>query len=229
MQTTKVILGLFSLIWLLEGCISEPSDAVDQDKIYVTYELYYDKNRDKTFARATFQFSNALGTKLQLSGASEIRFNNDLLTYNSVLVYYEREYAGLLNTGTFKWKDSNGKDYTNAISGIKPIAFPNPIPTFKKGNSTEVFWVGDALEANESAVISMNSAAIGDLQIATRNDVAATSVIVNANQIQNLPTGQNITAIFRRYKDVSVSQKTSAGAKMFTHYQAANATVQIAP
>jgi hypothetical protein len=229
MQTTKIILWMLSLIWLLPGCVSEPSDAVNQDKIYITYELYYDKNRDKSFARATFQFSNALGTKLQLSGASEIRFNNDLLTYNSVIAYYEREYAGLLTSGTFKWKDSNGKEYVNNISGIKAIAFPNPMPTFKKGNSTEVFWVGDALEANERAVISMNSAAVGDLQIAQRNDVAATSVIVNANQIQNLPTGQNITAIFRRYKDIPVSQKTSAGSVMFTHYQATNVTVQITP
>ncbi|MCU0446440.1 MAG: hypothetical protein MUE85_16155 [Microscillaceae bacterium] len=229
MEKLAKILLLLCSIWFLQGCVSEPSESVDQDKIYATYELYYDKNRDKTFARATFQFSNALGTKLQLSGASEIRFNNDLLTYNSVLAYYEREYAGFLTTGTFKWKDTNGKEYTNTISGIKPVAFPNAMPTFKKGNSTEVFWVGDALISGESAAISMNSPAIGDLQIALRTDVAATSVIVNANQIQNLPTGQNITAILRRYKDVTVAQKTGAGAKMFTHYQAANVTVQINP
>jgi hypothetical protein len=229
MLNIKVILFLLGLIWLLPACISEPSSAVDQDKIHALYELHYDKNQDKTYARATFRFSNGLGTKLQLSAPSEIRFNNQVLTFNSVLAYYEREFAGFVTSGTFKWVDANGKEFVNNISGIKTIAFPAVMPTFKKGNSTEVFWLGDALIADERAVISMNSTAIGDLQIADRTGLGATSVIVSANQIQNLPTGQNITAVLRRYKDVPVTQKTSAGAGMFTHYQATNVIVQVNP
>lgn len=229
MKHLKNALFLFVAVWFLQSCVSEPSDSVDQDKIYVTYELYYDKNTDKTYARATFQFSNALGTKLQLASPSEIRFNNDLLTYNALIAYYEREYAGFVTSGTFKWTDTKGKVYTNPVSGIKAVALPTSMPSIKKGNSTELFWVGDALQTDESMAVSMNSAAAGDLQIFTRNNVGATSVILDANKIQNLPTGQNITTIIRRYKDVAVTQKTSAGAKMFTHYQGANVTVQIQP
>lgn len=225
----RFALFTFFTVWFLQGCVTEPSDSVDQDKIYVTYELYYDKNADKTYARATFQFSNALGTKLQLASPSEIRFNNDLLAYNSVIAYYERDYAGLVSTGTFKWTDSKGKVYTNTVSGIKAVALPAQMPTVKKGNSTELFWVGDALETDENMAVSMNSAAAGDLQIFTRNSVGSASIILDANKIQNLPTGQNITTIIRRYKDIAVAQKTSAGAKMFTHYQGANVTIQVQP
>ncbi len=213
----------------LQSCVTEPSTAVDQDKIFVTYELYYDKNADKTYARATFQFSNALGTKLQLASPSEVRFNNDVLTYNAVIAYYEREYAGLVTSGTFKWTDAKNKVYTNPVAGIKATALPAPMPLVKKGNSTELFWVGDALDADEKVWVSMNSAAVGDLQVFERKAVAATSVILDANKIQNLPTGQNITTIIRRYKDIPVTQKTSAGAVMITHYQGANVTIQVQP
>jgi hypothetical protein len=229
MKHLKNALFLFVAVWFLQSCVSEPSDSVNQDKIYVTYELYYDKNTDKTYARATFQFSNALGTKLQLASPSEIRFNNDLLTYNPVIAYYEREYAGFVTSGTFKWTDTKGKVYTNPVSGIQAVALPTQMPTIKKGNSTELFWVGNALEADENMAVSMNSAAAGDLQIFTRNDIGATSVILDANKIQNLSAGQNVTTIIRRYKDVAVAQKTSAGAKMFTHYQGANVVIQVQP
>lgn len=229
MKKIAFLLVAFVATLFFQGCTSEPSSAVDQDKIYITYELYYDKNQDKTYARATFQFSNALGTKLQLATPSEIRFNNDLLTYNSVLAYYEREYAGFVTSGTFKWTDTKNKVLTNPIAGIKAVALPTPMPTVKKGSSTELFWAGDALEADENMALSMNSAAAGDLQIFTRNNIAATSVILDANKINNLPTGQNITTIIRRYKDIAVAQKTSAGAKMFTHYQGANVTIQVQP
>jgi hypothetical protein len=217
------------LLMGLSGCESELSDTVDQDKIYILYELFYNKNEDKTYARATFQFSNALGTKLQLAGTSEIRFNNDLLTFQPVLAYYEKEYAGQIGSGTFVWRDTNNKTYTNTISGMKSVLLPSPIPVISKTNSTSIVWVGDALGSGERMVVSLNSSLATDLQIFQTNNIGATSVILASNQLQVLPTNQDVTAIIRRYNDVAVTQKTSAGANMFTHYQGTDVLVRINP
>ncbi len=211
------------------GCESELSDTVDQDQIYILYELFYNKNEDKTYARATFQFANALGTKLQLAGASEIRFNNDLLTFQPTLAYYEKEYAGQIGTGTFAWRDTNNKTLTNTISGMKSASLPSPMPSISKTSSTSIPWVGDALANGERMVVSLNSSLATDLQIFQTNNVGATSVILSANQVQVLPTNQDVTAIIRRYNDVTVTQKTQAGAGMFTHYQGADIVIRIDP
>jgi hypothetical protein len=211
------------------GCESELSDTVDQDKIYILYELFYNKNQDKTYARATFQFSNALGTKLQLAGSSEIRFNNDLLTFQPVLAYYEKEYAGQIGSGTFVWRDTNNKTFTNAISGMKAASLPSPMPSLSKTNSASIVWVGDVLGSGERMVVSLNSSLGTDLQIFQTNNIGANSVILATNQLQVLPTNQDVTTIIRRYNDVAPTQKTSAGANMFTHYQGADILIRINP
>ena len=105
---------------LASGCFREPSDSVNQDKIYTDYELFYNANEDKTYARATFKFSNLTGTKLELSDPSEVTFEGDLRSFKPALAYYEKTLPGLVSSGTFEWKD---------------IAFPAGLDTLMRGAS----------------------------------------------------------------------------------------------
>src|ERR1035437_9608774 len=100
------------------------NNTVDQDKIWAYYEVYYDKNQDKTFARTTFKFGNALGANLQLSAPATITFNGDVLTFQEALGYYEKQYASFISGGTFNYTDKNSITYSNSISNIRPITFP---------------------------------------------------------------------------------------------------------
>ena len=92
---------LLAFVLILSACAREESVNVNQDSIFVEYRLVYDGNQDKTFARATFRFGGATGTLLELSDPATITFDGEVLTWNPLLAYYEKEYAGVVNGGLF--------------------------------------------------------------------------------------------------------------------------------
>ena len=203
---TVIVAGYISLF---TACKSEPSSDVNQDKIYTEYELYYDGNADKTYARASFKFSNIAGTLLELEAPSEVTFNGDVLTFNSTLAYYEKEYAGLISSGTFIWTDFNGTSYTNAIS-MDTITFPAVIDSINKDSSFELSWIGDSLSANENVILTMTDASLS-VQIFYQNDVNSQSIILAANQLQYLLDGSATMNFDRRYLPGLTSQNTAGG------------------
>ncbi|MDD3875109.1 MAG: hypothetical protein PHT69_00650 [Bacteroidales bacterium] len=216
-----VILG----IMLLNACAREESSDVNQDKIHTAYELFYNANEDKTYARATFKFSNALGTNLKLTSPSEVTFNGDVLTFKDALAYYEKEYAGPISTGTFKWVDTDGNEFENTIS-LKSINYPTPLDTISRSAAYELFWVGDSLIDNEKVVLTVNGVLEGDAQIFTQDNVNAKSIILALNQLQALGQG-NGTLWMDRYFTPALSEKTSAGGLITGRYRPINKSVYL--
>lgn len=201
-----IVAGFISLF---TACKSEPSSDVNQDKIYTEYTLYYDGNADKTYARASFKFSNIAGTLLQLDNPSEVTFNGDVLTFNSTLAYYEKEYSGLISSGTFVWTDLNGTSYTNSIT-MKPIAFPAVIDSINKDSSYELPWVGDSLSTDESVTLTMVDASLSP-QVFYQNDINSQSIILAANQLALLLDGSATLNYDRYYKPALAQQNTAGG------------------
>ncbi len=216
---------LLFLVFLFNSCVREESIDVNQDKIHTAYELFYNANEDKTYARATFKFSNALGTNLQLTSPSEVRFNGDVLTFKNALAYYEKEYAGLVDTGTFKWTDTDGQIYENTIT-FKNINYPANLDTIARDAAYELFWVGDSLSANEKVILTVNGVLEGDAQIFTQSNLNAKSIILALNQLQQLGQGQGTLWMDRLFEPVLV-QKTSAGGTIMGHYRPINKTVYL--
>jgi len=224
LQNIVISSSLF-LVLLISSCAREESIDVNQDKIHTAYELFYNANEDKTYARATFKFSNALGTNLQLTSPSEVRFNGDILTFKTALAYYEKEYAGKIDSGTFKWKDTNGAEFENTIT-FKDINYPANLDTIARNAAYELFWVGDSLGANEKVILTVNGVLEGDAQIFTQDNVNATSIILGLNQLQILGQGQGTLWMDRLYEPTLV-QKTSAGGTITGHYRPINKSVYL--
>lgn len=208
-----VIAGFISLY---TACKSEPSSDVNQDKIYTEYTLYYDGNADKTYARASFKFSNIAGTLLQLDAPSEVTFNGDVLTFNSTLAYYEKEYAGLKSSGTFVWTDLNSTSYTNAIS-MKTIEFPAVIDSINRDSSFELAWVGDSLSTDESVTLTVIDASLST-QIFYQNDINSQSIILGANQL-GLLLDSSATLNYDRYYKPDLTQQNTAGGLITGRYR----------
>jgi len=223
--TNQLVPASLLLLMLLSACARENSIDVNQDKIYASYELFYDANQDKTFARATFKFSNALGTNLELTSPSEVRFNGDLLTFKTGLAYYEKEYAHLVSSGTFIWKDANSAAFQNSIS-YKNINYPAVLDTIHRNAAYELFWQGDSLTANESVVLTVNGVLEGDLQVFTQDNINSKSIILAQNQLQILGQG-NGTLWMDRYYTPAITQKTSAGGSISGRYRPINKTVYL--
>jgi len=230
----KKIVSLFFLLVIIAGiathltsCKSEPSSDVNQDKIYTEYELYYDANQDKTYARAWFKFSNITGTLLELASPSEVTFNGDVLTFNSTLAYYEKEYAGKISSGTFVWTDTQGITKTNSIS-MTTIDYPAVMPdTIPQDNSYALFWVGDSLSANHHVILTV-TAQINEstLQIFYQDDLNSKSIILAKNKLQLLPVGGIHLYMDRTYSP-ALTQQTTAGGTIKGRYRPDNKLIQL--
>lgn len=212
--------------FMFNSCKKENSDTVDQDKIWTYYEVYYDKNQDKTYARATFKFSNALGTNLQLSAPATVSFNGDVLIFQSALAYYEKQYAGFISGGTFSYTDKDNNTFSNSISGIRTIAFP-PIDTIHTANSYTLTWVGDSLTASESVSLWLDGINQNNSEFFYQNNITSHSIICAANQLQNLGNG-NGTGWMERVYAPAIQHATSAGGEIKGKYKALNFSTKIA-
>ncbi len=223
---TKNLLILFSLALLgLSSCIREDSDAVDQDRIFTEYELFYDANSDKTFARATFKFSNIFGTKLELVSPSTVTFNGEILTFNAVLAYYEKEYAGLVDNGTFQWTDTQGNTFTNSIN-FTSIDYPDGITSISRDESFELNWEGSALMEKENVTLVINGENELDAQTFFTNDIDAQSIILDKSKLERLGAGEG-TVFMDRRKQPDLVEKTNAGGIIIGRYRPENLSVMI--
>ncbi|MCU0354122.1 MAG: hypothetical protein MUD08_10360 [Cytophagales bacterium] len=210
---------LLQTVFLFTSCVVEPSESVDQDRIFTAYELFYDKNENKTYAKATFRFGNVAGTLLQLGGTSEVKFNNDVLDYQS-LGFYEKVYPGLVTSGTFTFKDAKGTVYTNVAPAMRAIDFPNTNLSVPRNASFTLNFAGDPLAAGENVGVLIGTELF--LQI----NANTSSVNLSSNQLAKLNPGP-YTAVMDRYRIADISQKASAGGVMTVKYRTGNKSIQI--
>lgn len=229
MKNLTNILLIFALLlpaFMFHSCKKENSDTVDQDKIWAYYEVYYDKNQDKTYARATFKFSNALGTNLQLSAPAAVSFNGETLIFQDALAYYEKQYAGFVSGGTFSYTDKDNHTFVNSISGIRAIDFP-AIDTIHTANSYTLNWVGDSLSANESVSLWLDGINQNNIEFFFQSNINSQSMILAANQLQRLGNG-NGTGWMERVYAPAIQSVTSAGGEIKGKYKAQNLSTIIA-
>jgi hypothetical protein len=226
-QITRFSFALLLCLVIFNSCKKEDSQDVNQDKIYAEYELYYDKASDKTYASAIFKFSNVWGTNLQLTSPSEVKFNNDVIPYDPVFAYYRKEYAGLVTSGTFYFKDTDGTTYTNPVSNADVISFP-AVDTIHNAGSYTFNWVGDSVLSNHWIELYMDGTAQNNAELFIQYTLNSKNFVLAANRLQNLGTGNAISSL-TRVRETVAPAVTSAGGKIRGKYHAQNKTIYITP
>ncbi len=210
------------------SCEKESSEDVNQDKIYTDYELFYNKNTDKTVAVAKFKFGGPTGTILELSNGATVSFNGDNLTYNGWYAGHVKEYAGLLTSGTFSYTDVDGNTFTNATPSMDTIAFEVGFDTIVKSQANTLTWQGKSLAANEAVGVFVGSWTWGQDALFYQAQVGATNIVMGITQLANLAEGSS-TVYMDRTKDVTLSQGTSEGGRIRSKYRGTNVQVQVVP
>jgi hypothetical protein len=219
MAKNIIFLVLAAYLLTIASCKTETSDSVKQDKIWAEYQLIYDNNTKITYARAVFKFSNAFGTLLELKSPAEVKCDNDVLSFNPTLGYYEKQYTGFKSTGIFRYTDLDNNVFQNSLTIIDTIGFPSGIDTIKKSQAFEIKWVGTALKANETITVWINSNVEGDSRLLSTNMIGSTSIIFPANQLNMLGIGPyGMLAMERLYRP-AISQATSAGGLITIKYK----------
>lgn len=227
----KIILSLgllLSLSLTLVSCHKENSDDVNQDKIYTVYEVFYNKNTDKTVVVARFKFGNITGTNLELSNGAYVLFGSDTLYYSAIYTGHAKEYAGEITTGTFTYKDTDNNVYVNSVPAYQPIAFDPSFTTITKSQANTLTWVGNALGPNENVGVFVGSWTWGQDALFFQDLDGATDIVMGVNQLSNLATGTS-TVYMDRTTEVNVSQGTGNGGIIRHKYRAMNQSVNVVP
>lgn len=222
---------IFALILgtTLASCNKESSDDVNQDKIYTEYEMFYNKNTDKTVVVARFKFGDVTGTNLELTNGAYVLYGSDTLYYNVWYTGHAKEYAGQLTSGTFTYEDTEGNTFTNSISAGQSIAFDPSFTTITKSVANTLTWVGSSLAANEAVGVFVGTSWTWGQDALFYQDVdGATDIVMGVNQMSGLATGA-ATVFMDRTKTVDVSQGTSKGGKITYRYRALNQAVTVNP
>ena len=199
-------IALLGVALTLPACqMAEQSVNVNQSRIWTDYELHYDANTDLTTAKASFRFGSALGTPLDLTSPSEVRFNGELLARQVQLgtgfVSYERTFAGELTSGTFRFEDTEGEVYSNTVS-LRPIAFPASVGPIDNDGSYAFDWVGSSLASGEEVDVTLWRLTTGSASLALfpqRQD-GARGVVMDATQLRNVSPGDVALKMERRWR-----------------------------
>ncbi|MDX2283733.1 MAG: hypothetical protein NW241_06200 [Bacteroidia bacterium] len=219
---------LAALIPALASCKIEGSDSVVQDKIWTRYVLEYNADDDATYARAQFRFSNPTGTLLQLTAPAEVTFNGDAMTFNAVLGYYEKKYAGMVASGTFRYEDLDGGVFENALTVADAIAFPASLDSISQAAAFDLAWTGNAIGGDDLVTVSIDGENQGDLQIFLTDTPNAASIVLNKDKLQRLGTGPAKIFMNREYRP-EIGQAPGAGGELIGRHVAEFKDIVIVP
>lgn len=208
------------LVVLLSSCTRESSDSVDQDKIWVKYELEYDANEDITKAKAEFRFGGAFGTKLELSSPATIKFNGSAIPFNSTFAFYEKEIPGQVTEGTFVYQDVDGNTFTNDTPVMRSVAFPAGEITVVGGSDYVMPFVGTAINGGDIVTLVLND------KIFATSQSGATSITLGGVQTAEITAGPYIGYMHRTVSAIP-AMATSEGGLIWVTHRAANKAITV--
>ncbi|MDD2634142.1 MAG: hypothetical protein PHW82_01430 [Bacteroidales bacterium] len=224
----KIILISIVFIAALIGfssCERENSSDVNQDRIYVVYEMIYHQSQEITYARASFFFGSVTGTKLELSDPSKVLCNDQQLGFKSALAYYEKEFVGYVDTAGFKFTDADGNEFINNVY-IKAIGISESPDTIVKGSSFSLEFTGEPLAQGEGVYALIDGLLENDNISVYQNTSGASSIIIPANQTSKLSVGTNTIFLMRR-NETPAQEKSEAGATCTGIYQTQEINIEV--
>jgi len=217
-------LGMFTFF----SCDKEDSVDVNQNKIYCDYELFYNKNEDKTHAIARFRFGGPTGTLLELTDSTDasVSYNGDVLPYNTWYGGHHKEYAGQLVGGAFVYTNTSGDVYTNAVPVGDTIGFPVGFDTINKSVAQTLAWEGSVLAENQHVGVFIGSWTWGEDAAFVQAGTGASDIVFGVTQMADLALGTS-TVYMDRSTAVDISEGTTEGGRIRYRYRANNATVHV--
>ena len=214
----RVGLFLAILTIVVSSCKKEVSKNVDQDKIWTYYELFYSESENKTYATATFRFSNESGTKLLLTDPSTITVDGTDMEWIESSAYYRNEFIGLKSTASFNWVDLDGNWFTNEIE-LRDISFQSPLDSLHFNDSiTSFMWAGLPLDSNESVSLTIDGTGATDTRIFSVDTLGATTITFDSLALSQIDSGMISLTLDMRYSP-KLTEQTSRGGLIIGRYR----------
>lgn len=211
------------------GCASSEiadSKDVNQKKIHQSYSVTYDAAGDDSYAVwAQYRFGGNKGTTLKLSEPSTVTINGETMEENQSDFYgcsYEAKIKGT-NKFSFKFIDTEKTEYVNTITVLS--AEPKEVKVINADRETNIYWIGNKLEKNETVTVIIEDNAGARAEAST--DIVGTDyVVVKPEDLQFLVNGDG-QIYFQRIKSLSTQQAADEGGSIWCEYNSEKIPVRI--
>lgn len=184
----SLIIGII-LIGMVGGCKDKEPEG-ENKYVWAYSKLVYDANSDQTYARTTFRYGGMNGAFIQLVPGASITFNGSPLNWVNSTSSYQKQYDGLIESGTFAYTDGDGNVYSNTISVPSSIGFPADMDSLSVSEDYELNWTGSDLQANERVELTLSAKNTnGEVQEFVAEGDGEFGLFLTAEKLDNLGTG----------------------------------------
>lgn len=183
-----MIIGVV-LIGLITSCKNEEPEG-ENFNVWAYQKLVYNAESDQTYARATFRYNGMNGSLFQLVSEASITFNGTSLDWINSTSRYEKQFDGLVESGTFAYTDGEGNVYSNTINVPSSIDFEPGLDSLSLDEDYEFNWTGEALEAGERVELTLSAENTnGEEQLFTAEGEGEFGIFIPASHLDNLGIG----------------------------------------
>lgn len=200
------------------------SSKVNQDKIFQTYKIVYDAETNKTTFYAQFNEEKENGKDLELTGSSSITVNGEAMSRSGSV--YSMTVNGFSSTGTFVFTDTDGKTFTNTITGEQSIG--NDSGSYLDMNSANYWYFSGAnIASGETVNVSVVSNSDSGKSASASSSTSGNGyVLMTVSNMSNLITG-DATAVTKRTSETTSGNWTSAGGKLVSTYASTKSIITV--
>lgn len=205
---------IFILCFVLPSCDSNEigdSKDVNQDKIYLDYEIDYTQGDEYVTGSFQFRFAGSAGTTLVLNEPSHVEMDGEKLKIDSsefVGAFYElrKKFTDFIGKHTISFTDANGKKIETAFD-FDPFTI-HGIPSWASKNEDLLFYYNmrqmaatDHIEVNSSGTDSSFHLTVTGLD---------NKIIIPAKELQR-QKGKSLNLECSLYREIPLLQATSDG------------------
>lgn len=227
-----VLAVLLFTITTLFSCNSNEigeSRDVNQDKIYMDYDISYTEGYDEVNIRLQYRFAGPAGTTLVLNNPSQVKMDGEIIKADSSKfggAYYEltKNYNSFLGKHSIEFTDINNKHFENSFE-FKPVTVAQLPPASRKKDFVVNYNTG-ALSTND--YIGLSSVDTDSSFYYRQDGAGPASVTIPAAEFRrqkNRQVGVEST-IFR---EIPLSHTTSEGGKLKLTYRLKPVKINLQP
>ena len=208
--------------------IGESKD-VNQDKIYMDYNISYTEGEDEVALNFQYRFAGAVGTTLVLNNPSQVKLDGEILKadsskYGGAFYSVNKNSQAFLGKHSISFSDINGKQFENNFE-FAPFTLVNLPAIANRNKDLVVSYNINGLNADDD--IEINSVDT-DSSFHYHQSGASSSGTIPALDLKR-QKNQEISFETTIYRNLPLKQTTAEGGKMMLTYRLKPVTIKLQP
>jgi hypothetical protein len=229
-----ILAGMLLVITGLFACNSNEIGAskdVNQDKIYMDYDISYEEGRgaDQVVLNIQYRFAGAAGTTLVLNSPSQVKMDGKILNVDSsgqsgAYYYLSENYNYFLGKHCIQFTDTNGKQFTDSFE-FAPFTLVNLPATADRNKDLVVSYNINGLNATDDIEINSVDTDSSFHYHQSGSNTSATIPALDLKRQKNNDVSFEATI----YRKIPLSQTTSEGGSLQLTYRLKPVKIKLQP